>query len=390
MGKHSNKQSRKNTGAFAKRVDFIKKAEIRHLLISRVDAIGDVILTLPLLGLLKKDHPQLKISFLGRTYTQAILAACEHVDAFVNWDDMANEVLTEQAALLSALGCDAVLHVFPQRQVVKACKAARLPWRLGTANRLYHWTGCNRLTMMGRVKSPWHEAQLNIQLAQRLGLLPSVTCMPALAALPALYGLGVDAQLPEGLLNGLQNRAPLNIKQRLQDDSVPKVILHPGSRGSARDWPLAHFARLASMLLESGANVIITGTEAEGVAIRPALESVFAQGAVDATGRLTLAELLSLIAASEALVAASTGPLHMAAALGKRAVGIYPPVRPMHAGRWGPVGERAAALWSGSAACLACQSGEACACVQAVSPVQVLETVLSHGPASCAVSVEPC
>ena len=51
----------------------IQTADLQHLLISRVDAIGDVVLTLPLVGLLKAIHPQLRVTFLGRRYTRAIL-----------------------------------------------------------------------------------------------------------------------------------------------------------------------------------------------------------------------------------------------------------------------------------------------------------------------------
>jgi len=49
----------------------------------------------------------------------------------------------------------------------------------------------------------------------------------------------------------------------------------------------------------------------------------------DLTGKMTLPQLFDLIAQSDALVAASTGPLHIAAALGKRATGLYAPMRPI-------------------------------------------------------------
>ena len=61
----------------------------------------------------------------------------------------------------------------------------------------------------------------------------------------------------------------------------------------------------------------------------------------DLTGRLALAELLAVLAAADGVVAASTGPLHLAALLGTRTLGLFSPVRPLHAGRWGPLGARA-------------------------------------------------
>ncbi|MEM8966575.1 MAG: glycosyl transferase, partial [Bacteroidota bacterium] len=44
-----------------------------------------------------------------------------------------------------------------------------------------------------------------------------------------------------------------------------------------------------------------------------------------------------------------TGPLHIAAASGIYTLGLYPDKRPMHAGRWGPIGIKANYIESSSA-----------------------------------------
>lgn len=60
---------------------------------------------------------------------------------------------------------------------------------------------------------------------------------------------------------------------------------------------------------------------------------------------MNLKQFISFIAAADGLIAASTGPLHIAAALGKVALGIYPPIKPMHPpGRWAPLGKNASYL----------------------------------------------
>jgi heptosyltransferase III len=70
------------------------------------------------------------------------------------------------------------------------------------------------------------------------------------------------------------------------------------------------------------------------------------------------------------LVACSTGPLHIAAALGKKAIGIFPPIRPMHPQRWQPVGVQAQTLCV-SKLCEACRKNMQCACIQEITPSQV-------------------
>ena len=62
----------------------------QRIIISRTDSIGDVVLTLPVAGMLKSKFPQSAIIFLGRSYTHEVIKACEHIDTFVNWDELSS------------------------------------------------------------------------------------------------------------------------------------------------------------------------------------------------------------------------------------------------------------------------------------------------------------
>ena len=59
-------------------------------------------------------------------------------------------------------------------------------------------------------------------------------------------------------------------------------------------------------------------------------------GALSLAGMLSLPELAALYARASVVVANSTGPLHLAAALGTPVVGIYPQLTAMSPARWGP------------------------------------------------------
>jgi len=50
-------------------------------------------------------------------------------------------------------------------------------------------------------------------------------------------------------------------------------------------------------------------------------------------------EFVSFIAHADGMIAASTGPLHIAAAMNKIALGIYAPMRPIFPTRWAPLGK---------------------------------------------------
>ncbi len=98
---------------------------------------------------------------------------------------------------------------------------------------------------------------------------------------------------------------------------------------------------------------------------------------INLTGQLSLDELISFIGNTDGLVAASTGPLHIAAALGKKAIGIYAPMRPIHPGRWAPIGEHASYLvWD--KACNNCRKSFDCECIRSITPEDVVKQLVEY------------
>jgi heptosyltransferase-3 len=57
----------------------LQHIKVQHILISRTDAIGDVVLTLPMAAYIKELMPGTIVSFLGRTYTQPVINTCTAV-----------------------------------------------------------------------------------------------------------------------------------------------------------------------------------------------------------------------------------------------------------------------------------------------------------------------
>lgn len=329
-------------------------------LISRPDAIGDVVLTLPMTGWLKQQRPGCRIVFLGRPYTAAVVAACEHVDEFVDADELRALPPDVQLARVRALALDAWIHVLPDRELAALARRAGVPVRVGTNRRWWHWLTCNRFVLLSRKNSNLHEAELNLRLLTGVGIHK----FPALADIPALYGLTRVPPLPDATRTLL---GPRPVPGRL------RVVLHPKSRGSGREWPLTHYAALARALHGAGHRVYLSGSEAEGELLTD-FRRENAAFLTDLTGRLTLTELLGVLRETDALVASGTGPLHLAAALGRRAVGLFPPLRPIHPGRWGALGTRAVSLVTPErTVCADCVGRPAaCHCLPEISPAQVL------------------
>ena len=327
---------------------------LRNLIISRTDSLGDVILTLPAAGLMKSLFPELKIYFIGRSYTQPVIEACEHVNEFINWDEVSCYSEHQQVAFLKSLKADAIVHVFPDFQIAKIAYKSKIPIRIGTSHRWYHWLYCNKNVALGRKNSDLHETQLNLKLFTSLGA-------------QKLY-------LPEDIegFYGMTRLAQVNDKLKaLIDPSRFNLILHPKSKGSAREWGLSNYGELIRLLPKDKFKIFISGTNEDRKFLDTLLNEHEAN-ITDLTGQMTLASFIGFINEVDGMVAASTGPLHIASALGKVAIGLFSPMRPIHPGRWSPVGTKAEFLVLDKK-CNKCRHSNECECIQSIQPDEVVQ-----------------
>lgn len=297
----------------------------KRIVISRTDSIGDVILTLPLAGIIKERFPLATIIFLGNTYTKPIIACSEHVDEIWEWAEL--EKLEEEQRLdwLKAQNIDTFLHIFPRKEIAKLVKKAKIPNRIGTSHRIYHWLTCNYRPNFTRKKSPLHEAQLNTKLLEPLRIGSDFS----LKELNQCIGFTKIPALPDRF-------------KGLFAPNTKNIILHAKSQGSAVEWGVDQFIDLAKVLSRNEINVFFTGTEKEASFFRDKIpHSPFIH---DLTGQMSLDELIAFIAHADGLVAASTGPLHLAGVLNIRTIGLFSTVKPIHAGRWKPLGNNVVIL----------------------------------------------
>lgn len=322
---------------------------MKHFLLSRTDNIGDVVLTLPLAGLLKQTFPDCTIGFLGKAYTRPVIESCPFVDYFLAEADFL-ELKPGQ------LPVEVLVHVFPNRKVAEHGRKLGIPMRIGTSRRWFHWLSCTHLVNLSRRHSPLHEAQLNARLLEPvLGKFS-----PSLADLAAVLSLARHPDLEA------ETKA-------LFVPGKKAVVFHPKSKGSAREWGLDNFSRLASLLGQKpDVQVYVSGSGEEGEQMKDWLQAH--PDVISLCGKLSLGQFIAFLSEAEGLVAASTGPLHIASALGIKAVGLFAPMDPIFPQRWAPLGPQAKVLVK-EKACSDCRKGGACACILSLEAMQVLEAL---------------
>jgi ADP-heptose:LPS heptosyltransferase len=114
------------------------------------------------------------------------------------------------------------------------------------------------------------------------------------------------------------------------------ACIHPGSRGSYRQWPPKFFARMADICAGYHLTPVLTGTAGE-MDIVLNVASMMKHKPVIAAGKTHLGTMAVLLSRACALVSNCTGVSHMAAALKTPGIIISMDGEPE---RWGPLDHR--------------------------------------------------
>ena len=164
--------------------------------------------------------------------------------------------------------------------------------------------------------------------------------------LQILRPLGID---PSGARSHLAIPQEDRVAARtLRAKEGPVVGLHPGVSGfgAFKRWAPERYAGLARRLFEDrGVRSLVTwGPGEDGLAAKIVADA--GEAALQAPATRSLRALGALYEICDVVVAADTGPLHLAAALGVPTVGLYGPKDPAIYGAWnGKTGEKAITVW---------------------------------------------
>lgn len=199
---------------------------------------------------------------------------------------------------------------------------ARVPLRVGVLSKASSFLFFNRGVRQKRSRSDRSELEYNFNLLEEgmgkpLGSLPRST-------------LKLSAPFPQANASVAQ-LSPNNY-----------YVLHPGMGGSALNWPTENYAEIARELSKEHL-VVITGTKSDEAYLVPLKESLKVKtNIVWLDGKLSGEELIGVLANAKAIVAPSTGVLHLAASTGQPTVGLFSIIKVQRALRWGPQGPRTA------------------------------------------------
>ncbi len=295
----------------------------KTVLICRTDAIGDVILTFPVCGIIKQFYPHCRIFLLGRNYTRDAAQICKHIDEFLEYDELAGKNQQELRNFFQIKKIDTVILLMTDLYLGKTLKKAGIKKRIGTSHSLHHWRTCNHLVFYSKRGSNIHEVEINLKF---------------------LKGIGIKAKIQkEDYYKFLgATKIPALKKEYMQLLSREKfnLILHPLSHGNAKEWGLENFSKLIALLDKNQFKIFVSGSAKEKEILVEWMQE-YKNDVTDVTGLFKLDQFISFVSHADGLVAGSTGPLHIAAATGIHALGLFPNIKAKDSNRWSPVGKNA-------------------------------------------------
>ena len=331
-----------------------------RILVIRTDRLGDVVLSTPVLTTLREQYPESYIALMVAPFTRELVEnhpALNHLmiddtkgshKGIFGFFRLVNEIHRHHF--------DTVMLLHPTLRLAMACRLAGVPHRLGTGYRGYSLL-FNHRVFEHRKNAQRHEVDYNLSLVQAL-TGEQVSGSPNIRA---------------------TDEARQSIKKRLRQWGLEPghfAVLHPGSSGSARDWPADSFTALGTKLIQSGIQVIITGGKQESHLIQHMVDRMPVPP-ITAVGDLSIKELTALLEMAAICITNSTGPLHIAAAVDTSTVALFCPITPCSPIRWGPYGGNHKVLTPEVPSCPRCIE-EACPyfdCMIRISVDSVFEAV---------------
>lgn len=291
----------------------------RKILIIRTDRIGDVVLTLPLAKIIKQYISNASITFLVRDYTESLPRNNKYIDSTLVLPVKNNRInYFKLVSLLKNESFDTAVIVYPRLRISLAVWFSGIRQRIGSGYRLFSFLFTHKIYEHRR-SGDKHELEYNLSLLAPLGIKKIEKS-----------SVSFDIQT--------NSKSEQKIDSLLQELNVPVdkklIIVHPGSGGSSIDLPISSFIKLTGLLArELEYSILITGSEVEKTTCE---KFMIDKNTYNLAGKLNLEELTALINRSNLLIANSTGPIHIAAALNKPVVGFYPKIKECSVERWGP------------------------------------------------------
>ncbi|MEW6378027.1 MAG: glycosyltransferase family 9 protein [bacterium] len=337
----------------------LRRSRIENILIIRLWSAAEILAATPLARVLRDCFPEARISFLLEERFSELLAGCPFIDQIISW-----RVRGEQQTIKEFFDLyrkvkkqhyDIIIDLQGEKRSRLLTFLSRAGFRIGYESPDRGGKAYNIRREVSPIKK--HLVLSYLDLVREL--------------------IGCSGNPLDLSLFVAQDRENQTVPAA-QDipEGGKRVLIHPAGERPAEVWPGEKFAQLADRLIqEYGVNIIIAGSDEDGDRERVKQISQLMSLAGHITYHSTWRQLISLLNTVDIFVGHDSGPMHIAAALGKRVVALFGPSDPRVRHPWGSGHE---VVWH-QFPCSPCDRNDcfkgAGGCMASIEVAEVLEAV---------------
>ena len=305
---------------------------IRKILVIKLAAIGDSILLIPTLRVLKKNFPGAEITFICSQINYSVIKKIPYVDRII--DCNVHSFLRKPFEFFRFISnlrkdkYDVIIDV-GQWERINAIMAmlAKSDYTIGfkTDGQHKHF-GYDSVVPHSRTK---HELENFLDLAVPLGI--NIT--------------DEDKKL-EYFLNSKDFKFAEEFWNRHELNDRTVIGLHPGcgENGKPREWEVQNYIDLGRRLVDYDDNirVLITGASHEEERCRDIAAGI-GKNVINTAGMYPLDNVVAMVKKEKVIVCSNTGMLHIASCVGTKTMGLHGPTNPL---KWGSYTKNAVLIQS--------------------------------------------
>jgi lipopolysaccharide heptosyltransferase I len=345
----------------------------QRILIIKPSSLGDIIHALPVLAALRAAYPRAHVAWLAATQFVPLLEGHPMIDEVIGFDRQrfgrmhrSVDVLRDFAHFVAYTRRHRFDLVIDLQGLFRSgflawASGARRRYGFATARELAPLFYTHRVCCPRRAR---HAVDRNVCIATALGLPITTPQFP--------LGLRAD-----------EVHAARRLLAQAAGAAVPRfTAVLPGARWASKLWRVDYLAQVIDRLsAETGSPTVLLGAGAE----RPRADQITARctsEVIDLVGRTGLRQLVALLALAQSVLSQDSGPMHIAAALGRPLLAIFGPTDPARTGPYSPAA-RVVSLPLPCAPCLRRTCPRAHHhCMEQLTPEHVLAQVreLAAGP----------
>lgn len=292
----------------------------KNIIIARTDKIGDLVLSIPAITMVKKMYPASKVYVLVRRYNAEIVKGFPFIDGVISIDDYNEKDLN---AKIKQIKADVFIALYSNTQILKLALKSGAKYRIGPLSKPLSWFVYNMGIRQHRSESVKNEAEYNLDLIRQMN-----------KELFESYKITIEP-IPYGKLNHNKVISFLDAH-----NIYNYAVVHPFSGGSTKNFTTDEYIRLINKIHEKWPDKQIVISSSESDAKEAEYISQQCSNTYVYTAKSIL-ELAALIDKCRLYIGASTGPSHIAGNLGKKCVCIYPAYKFLSPTRWGLYGNDA-------------------------------------------------